>query len=105
MSKTDATTPYRVILFRDGVETHDHLNRECDFDKFDPVHPWKTLCGYRIPNQTWRQSLKHFGKPRHAHGIENMLERRDRRAWKRALASEDFDNINIGRLDSAWLIY
>lgn len=93
-------------MVRDGVETHDHrFGGVCDFDKFDPAHPWRTRCGYRIPDETWRQSMKHIGKPRRAHQIENMLERQHRRQWKTAIDKQDPDNFNVSkRLDSAYFI-
>ena len=105
MSKTDKTTPFRVVLVRDGIVKHNHNGgRVCDFDQFDPAHPWNTHCGYRIPNMSWHRSMKYFGRPRFAAGVENVLERQNRRAWKNALATKDFDNISIGRLDSAYFI-
>ena len=89
---------------RDGVIEHNHIGgRVCDFDQYDPHHPWHTHCGYTL-NMSYRRQRKLFGKYRHAHVVENVIERQYRRAWKNALATQDPDNISIGRLDSAWLI-
>lgn len=104
MSKTDKTAPYWVTVQRKGHVYHDHTRgQECDFDQFDKRKPWKTHCGMELGINYQRQN-KVFGRAERAHHIENMLERQNRRAWKNALATQDPDNISIGRLDSAWMI-
>lgn len=108
MSKTDKTTPFKVILVRDGVVTHDHrAGRECDFDQFDPKRPWHTHCGYRL-NMSWHRQERYFGRPRRAASIEDTLERQARHKVNRTLkdVGRDFDEIAFDDpLDSAYFIW
>ena len=100
MSHTDKTAPFWVQVKRDSkVIRHDHRRGFCDFDQYDEREPNNTWCGYEID---W--SKIYWGRPRFAHEVETMLQRQQRRKWKNAIATQDPDDINIGRYDSAWLI-
>lgn len=107
MSKTDKTIPYKVRLLRDGVIKHNHVGgRECDFDKYDPAHPWYTHCGYRL-NMSWSRQNKMFARRKGAADIETTLQRNNRHMVNRTLkdTGRDFDGVSFDKpLDSAYFI-
>jgi hypothetical protein len=116
MSRTDKTDPYYVKLHRYGVEEHDHINGECDYDPDENLHD---PGNWRARKYTWRSCTKTqpnasytrnnwFARPKAVRIVANYQHRSERRKVKEMLAKGEYDSVPMhrtGRGNALWICY